>query len=66
MKRIAFQEPDVIEASDLGWRPGQVAPRLQHDGETYLLVGEAKFNDEVIGWNYQSADSDKTLVVVND
>ena len=60
-----MDDEDCLEASDLGWNPGECAASICHNGEDYLFSLVVKRHSEVAGWKFVSA-SGKTLMVYND
>lgn len=55
-----------LEASDLGWQPGECAPSVCWENEDYLFESVVRRrNSEVTGWRFATATG-KKLMIYND
>jgi hypothetical protein len=60
-----MEADDSVEASELGWKPGECAASICRDGEDYLFRSVEKRRGEVTGWIFATIGG-KTLMVWND
>lgn len=49
-----MSEPLVVEASEIGWSPGQVEQQFEYQGRRWMHVDAIMHGFVVCGWRYRA------------
>lgn len=60
-----MDEPQVVEASQLGWRPGRWPVYFERDGVLFNFVRDVRERGELVARVYRAADG-REVEVLND